>query len=327
MKEFNLVQKIIHQESGEELDLAFLHSFLFVEEMTLAAPKLVLKFNDDLAYIQDKLRLKQGDKLELVLADVYTRDGMQELLLFNILSLSKSESILVINCLFSPVWELKKPAMKARAFIRRHPTYCLKKLFPTLQVKASRCFSVEDYHILVGERPTAMLNQLAQEQGGHIYVQRDHVCFSRLEDGMSQKADFTYHHNDSRQANQIIQHKKLSGEVLLRDKVKREYKGWNLTKGFVKASTSDKKVPSELYPSQHKGTLKKIGITPNPSIDFTCVGNGFLTAGMTLDLVWNLEDDERIFDESMPERVVAWLVAHYYSQEKYYCRVKGVTVL
>lgn len=43
---------------------------------------------------------------------------------------------------------------------------------------------------------------------------------------------------------------------------------------------------------------------------------------MALKLWWHMPSQDKLFDESLPDQLVISSVAHYYSAQKYYCRVQ-----
>jgi len=325
-QEHLLIQEIKHIPSGETFDLGFLIEFTLAESMDLSGPKFMAEFDDPEAWLRDDVGLKEGDELEVTIADIYARDGVDEKIKFTILTVPVTGSSVKINAIATVIFVLKTRAAKAIVYRQRSPDYILEKLFPGINRDVGSFPVVEDYHLLAGEYPSYMLRQMALEQGAHAFLQRDTVCLYRLADIMAKpEPDFTYHYDDVTEQNQILRHIVPSAQHVLEDKIIRRYSGWNMTKGWV--STGESTLCPLKSSSQSTLTMKNICKSPKPAIDFTSIGNGFLKAGVCLDLVWNTLRIDAPIDESLPERVIVFNIAHNYRANKYFCRAKGVTPL
>jgi hypothetical protein len=322
-QQFLLFQKMVHKRTGIEMDLSFLLEGTWVETMDLAGPRLMMEFHDPQSYIKDRVGVRPLDEITVTLADPMTRDGLNIEQDYTVLTMPIAGDSVQFNCLFSPLFCLKNPAKSSRLYSRKPMSYIVRELLPGLKPDLARCPVVEDYHILAGERPTYMLRQMAREQGGHLFISREHVRFKRLKEQMAGEADATYHYGDPREKNQIIRHSVPSADLVMDDRLRRSFSGWNLTEGWVKSGKNSGAVP-ELHASPHKLTLDNLSLVHKPVLDFSCMGNGNLRAGAVLDLEWHMPRTDAPLDEYLPERVVAWNVAHYYKAQKYFCRVKGV---
>ena len=60
---------------------------------------------------------------------------------------------------------------------------------------------------------------------------------------------------------------------------------------------------------------------------FIALGNMSVTAGQAAKLVWHTPDPANPINEGLPDKVVVEGVAHWYSGQKYYCRIKGAVAL
>lgn len=320
------VQEVVHLRSGQKIDLAFIQEVTFVETMDLSGPQLMMDVDDPNAWLRDFIGLKNGDKISITMADMYVRDnGISDLIEFTVLSFPVEGQTVSINAMATKISDIKKRSVSAMVFNRKSPNLIINKLFPGLKYDIDKSPIIEDYHMLAGESPSYMLRQMTREQGAHLYMSRDTMCFKRLVDLMKKPADFIYHHDDEREENQIIDYTVPSTQHILEDQLFRRYSGWSMTKGWV--SVGDKTLPCIVSSSQSALTLKNITAAPKPTLDFTCMGNGGLRAGSCIDLIWHTNNIEAPIDESLPKRVIASVVSHFYASNKYYCRVKGVVPL
>lgn len=318
-----LFQKIVHKQSGKELDLSFLTEGKLVETMDLTGPRLMLTFRDPHRYISDELNMNECDQLTVTLADAYSTDEMSSVMEFTVLTRPKVATTVDIEALHSIVYNIKVPAAKAKAFVRRGASSLISHFFPNMQPEIGKFPVIEDYHLLPGDRASTLLKQFAQEQGGCMFVQRDKICFKKIDDLFKSAKAFVYENNNPKAMYRIIQYVEPSAKALVEDKVIRNVSGWNETKGWLK-STVNTSAPVLTHPVQSLSTINNASSGLSPVMDFTCAGNGKIKAGDVIEMRWNTQINERPLDESMPEKILVREVLHHYTTQKYYCRVKGV---
>ncbi len=321
-----LIQKITHMRTGEEVDISFLKGFTLIEPMDLSGPTGIFIFDDTFSSLRDGVGILEGDIFRVTLDDLYTDESgaINEEIDFTVLSRPLIDDHLQINVISKPIFNTKKKTTSAQVFNRKSAGNILNRLFPTLTPDVSRFPIIEDYHNLSGERASAMIRQMAREQGAHIYQRRKHICMHRLSDILNRtEPDIVYHHNDMTKVNQIITYQALSPQHILKDKIERRNSGWNMTDGWI---TGSGVLPGKSFSRQSsasKVTLGNIAHAAVPILDLTCHGNGKLMPGLCMEIVWhNIYRQDMPIDESLPDRAVVWLVAHHYSSNEYFCRVK-----
>jgi hypothetical protein len=322
--QFRLIQKIVHLPTGQEFDLGYLAEATLVETMDLSGPKLILRFRDPFLYLADALKLQSEDTIRVTLADAFDFDGMDAVMDFTLLCAPDAGGQMVLNCLGTPVFNAKKPLARPRLFSRRPMGQVVRELVPGLKQDLAKAPIVEDYHILSGERPTYALRQMAREAGGHIFLDRDRMAFKRLRELMAGSATLTYHHNDNRKELQVITYQVRKPDMILKDRLKRSYAGWDITKGWVTSDVNSGQV-FRLHASPARPILDALNEVRVPVLDCTMTGNGAIRAGSVLDIVWNTKRQDAPLNEALAGRVVVWSVAHYASDGKYFCRIKGCT--
>ncbi|HOH29114.1 MAG TPA: hypothetical protein PLC40_05535, partial [Candidatus Hydrogenedentes bacterium] len=138
------------------------------------------------------------------------------------------------------------------------------------------------------------------------------------------KVKHTYEHDNLQAGNQIIHFTRLNAKSLIKDRVERNIIGWDIVKGLVKSGKKTTK-PPEIVSVFNTKTMNSLIEIPFPAIDFTALGNGALMPGMPIAIKWNMGKTDAPIDESLPAKVVVGTVAHYYSAQKYFMRVKGIT--
>jgi len=321
--EFQLVQKIIHKRTEREVDLGFLSEFTMIETMDLSGPKVIMRLRDPYLYLTDTLALRAEDEFDITMADIFARDGIDVVLPFSLLKAPDAASMVVLNMMSTPIYKTKMPRKRSRLFPVGDPSAILGELFQGLKQEITRTPIAEAYHLLAGERDTYALRQLAREQGGHIFLDRDTMRLVRLEELIEKEPEFTYFHNDNREENQVISYQVRDPKLMLKDKVRRYFCGWDVVKGWVESNRNGSAVP-ERYGSPVGPVLDGINSAPVPVIDCVCTGNGLIRAGSIMGVTWKTRRAEAPLHENLPEKFIVWSVSHYFSDGKYWCRIKGV---
>jgi len=329
MADKNIFKKFTHVKSGQDFDIAYLRSSNYIETMDLDAPKLIMEWDDPGGYIKDILNLKELDEVEAHLSDDWALDGMNITQKFTVLTAKDAGPNLKINLIAKPIYKIKTIVDQTRVFRQRGVPEIIGAISGGMKVDGAGFPVVEDYHCIVGERPSATLKQLALEQGAHVWLGRESWKVKTFAKLFAQEPSFEYHYNKSDVDFQIINFTKPSHQNRIQEQHARLFTGWNSELGRIKApsggpvlSKAKGAFPSQ-FSSQNVQTLGNLPTAPQIAIDFMCHGNGFLTPGITLKLWWHQINPEAPLDESLPDKVVVFAVAHWYSAQKYYCRVKG----
>lgn len=322
MADKNIFKKFVHVNSGQEFDIAYLRESNYVETMALDGPKLMMEWDDGKRYIRDILKLKELDEVEAHLSDDWALDGLNVVQKFTVLTSKDAGPFLKINLIAQPMYKVKVVADKSRIFRQRGIPEIVKAVTGE-KVDGSGFPVVENYHLLDGERPSEMFKQMATEHGAHIWRARDCWKVKKFADLFSQGPSFEYHYNKEDEDFQITNFTRPSHQNRLQEQQVRKFSGWDEVDGRIKASSKGKSPFASKYSSQKRFTLNNLPISHKIAIDFMCYGNGFLTPGMVLKLWWHLGISDNPLDESLPDKIVIFAVAHYYSAQKYYCRLKG----
>lgn len=329
MSDDNLYRKFVHVRTGQEFDIGFLRESNYIETMDLDGPKLIMSWDDPNRYLKDELQIREGDEIEAHLSDDWSLDGMSVKQTFVVMVDPSADRYLKFNLMASPVYKLKTLADKTRIFRQRGVSEIIGAVSAGFKIDAGKFPVVEDYHCIAGERMSAMLRQIAGEQGGHIWFGRKEWHIKTLSALFAEEPAFEYHYGKPGADFQIISFTRPSQQSRIQEESVRGFSGWNDITGRVKApsagpilSKASKYAPI-LNASQNVRTLGNRPTASRIAIDFQTHGNGFLTPGMVLKLWWHMPSQGKPLDESLPDKVVISSVAHYYSAQKYYCRVKG----
>ena len=155
--------------------------------------------------------------------------------------------------------------------------------------------------------------------------------FKTLAELFKQSARVKYQDDNIKAKNQVGFSNSNGSSGIIKDRLSRSYVGWDMEKGFVRSGVTQgdqggdsNEVPMHFAPHSNPITLGNLQFAPVPSVDFVVIGNGNIMPGITMEIKWNETRQDAPIDEGMPPKIVVSTVAHYYSKNKYYCRVKGV---
>lgn len=323
-----LLQKVRLIRNGAEagvFDLSFLKEVTYIETIDLSGPRLMMTFDDTHSIIRDEMKVREKDILEIRIADVWERDGIDQTIQFVVWTMPDAGSSITLNCMQRNIDILKTPAKEAILFTKKPVETILRRLAPGLRYDVGSFSAIEDYHLLPGERPTRLLRQMAKEKAGLCYYRRGTLVFRKLSELARREAKHTFEHDNPAAKNQIVSFARENSKAIIKDRVERSIVGWDMTKGLVKSGRETKK-PPEFVSVFNQPTMSGLLDIPFPSIDFITSGNGALVPGLPLSIKWNQAKIDAPLDESLPRKVVIGTVAHFYSAQKYFTRVKGVTV-
>lgn len=327
--------KITHDTSGEPIDVGFIDQGTYIEDLSLTAPKLILKLKDHGMYLKNTLQIKEYDELTLSISDTWQEDGgenFQET--FVILTIKpEPNDIIKINCLAKPLFNMKTIADKTRIFSQRGVSEILSACSQGLETIMGKFAVVSNYHIIAGERPSTMLSQLAKEHGGHIWLCRGKLHMQSFKEMWAQEPVITFNEGKAYQENPILRYTRPSAQVEGQERNIRSFSGWDEKEGrlsissAIKSITGLKSVPPLPIGAQTKYVLSREPLAKKTAIDFITPGRLFLTPGQMVKILWHMPDPQNPIDEGMPDKVVIESVAHWYSHQHFYSRVKGAVAL
>lgn len=326
--------KIIHDQSGEELEIPYLDEGTYVESIELDGPKLMLAFRDPMERIKNDLQIKEYDTLTVSFGDTWREDGVSEKDTFTVLTIRPEQDGRVkLNLMAKTVYSMKTIADKTRVFTQRGLADILGAFSSGAKLNLGKFPVIENYHCIAGERPSSLLRQIASEQGAHIWYARGSVHMKRFAELIAQSPALTFHWGTMNTENGIVRYTKPSGQMRAQENKVRTFTGWNEVTGRVKTSVDMPVLskagskPTAITASPNLFVLGQAPIAKKTAIDFVALGNMSVTAGQKIKIVWHTADPSNPVNEGLPDNVVVESVAHWYSAQKYYCRVKGAVAL
>ena len=306
----------------------------YVESTQLDGPKLVLCFADPENYIKAHVQIREYDEFLVAFGDSYRENGVSEQDDFTVLTCTpQQDGTVKINLMASIVYSMKKMADKTRVFAQRGVPEILQAFAGGARLDVGKFPVVENYHNIAGERPSALLRQIAAEHGAHIWYARGVLSMRRFEELFSREPAMTFHWGTIRNENGIVRYTRPSAQLRAQEMAVRTFTGWNEVTGRVKTSPDSPVLsragskPAAITGSPNTFVLGNGPVATRTAIDFVALGNMSVTAGQSIKLMWHLPDPANPINEGLPDKVVVEGVAHWYSAQRYYCRVKGAVAL
>lgn len=326
--------KIVHDRTGEELEIAYLDEGTYVESIELDGPKLMLAFRDPMDRIKNDLQVREFDTLTVSFCDLWRENGVNERDVFTILTCKPDQDGKIrMNLMAKTVYGMKVIADKTKIFTQRGLSDILGTWSNGAKLNLGKFPVVENYHCIAGERPSNMLRQIALEQGAHLWYARGSIHMKRFAEMFSQEPALTFHWGTMKHENGIVKYEKPSGQLVAQENNVRTFTGWNEIRGRVKTSPDMPVLakagskPTTITNSPNTFILGNAPVAKKTAIDFISLGNMSITAGQAVKLIWHTADPSNPVDEGLPDKVVVESVAHWYSNQKYYSRVKGAIAL
>jgi hypothetical protein len=346
-----LIHSVTHD--GEEVDLSFLIEATVVESIDLSGPRIMMKFNDQFSLVRDRLKIRPGSILEIVVPmgedisdpDHPTLDEAYED--YQVLTMPvTAKGEVILNCMHKDVWQWKQPIVDPRIFKRWNPVEIIKDWEPKHNrwdyvydegYDSGNSFPVtEDYHFLPGERVSLTIGQMALEHAACFFLTRGERFHCQAKRRIVEAEPlFTYDYYDEAWPRDVEEFGPYHGQILfyarpynntiLQDMMVRRYIGFHMTDGLLTA-TKNITCPRKFMSQKYQITLDNLNINLIPAVEFTAPGNAYLVAGAMMKLNWYQSDRNHPIDESLPDKALVGTVVHHYSAQKYFMRVKCLTL-
>ena len=329
-----IFSKVLHKQSGEELEAAYLQEGTYIESMQLDGPKLVLVYADPENYIKSHLRIREYDEFSVSFGDSFRENGVSEKDDFTVLTCTpQQDGTVKLNLIASTVYSMKKIADKTRIFAQQGIPEILQAFSGGARLDVGKFPVVENYHNIAGERPSALLRQIAGEHGAHLWYARGRISMRRFDELFAREPAITFHWGRLKDENSIVRYTQPSVQMRAQEASVRTFTGWNEVTGRVKTSPDSPVLsrsgskPTVITSSPNTFVLGNGPVATKTAIDFVALGNMSVTAGQSVKLMWHTPDPANPINEGLPDKVVVEAVAHWYSGQRYYCRVKGAVAL
>lgn len=321
-------KSIVHKQSGQKIMGPEIVEGVYIENMDLSGPKLVIKVKDYGSFLSRDLKLKEYDEFTVAMNDGNASiRGDWTLLKYMGIEGGMGKLFLMSKDLY----KMKEIAKTTTVFHRRGLADILSLIAQGLKPILGLFGITNDYHVYAGERPTETLRQIEQEQGAHIWTCRGKFNMKRAAEIFAQSPvmEFEYKGKGSCE-HPVTDYKKASNQIETQDSSARSFRGWDETKGRIKTSPSvpfmkglGRRAPTQTSAS-NSYTLNNAPISIEKAVDFYTPGDLRIEAGKTVKVRWNTGDPANPINTGLPAKMIATCVCHWYRMGgEFWTRVEG----
>lgn len=307
-----LIQKITVK--GAEVDLSLIKEATYVETIDLSGPRLMLRFNEIDRQMRDDYGLVDDADMAVTIGDQDEAGGISITETFVIKSSdSNGPNDLKVSALVKAVDEIKKPAKETTMLNAKTVQAIVGQVAGG--VSESDPFPLVDcFHLNMGEKASVKLTQLAMEIGAKIFYARGGFKIKSLAKLAAQEGAVSFYSEDDLKDTQMLAINVSEKKTIVKDTIERSFVGWEITEGYIGGSGSG---PLEITQYHSSGILRNLSGHIEPLIEFTTQGVGSYTPGQMHKIKLSRSKVGKPYDESLPEKGLVTLAAHWYSPGKY----------
>lgn len=291
-----------------EIPRSMIARCLYIEVADLTGPQLQLEIRDNSSYVVDQLGVKKGTILTCSFGDPQGIGNTTWTDTFEVLKAPQSADIVTIIAFSEKVKTLKIPASKPQFFVKKQPANIVRALATSLTVNADNFKKLGTYHLNMGQKPSGVLAQMAQEAGALCWVCRGSINVKSMATLSRQSPALTYEANNPKAALRINRFAKLNNDdQYIRS---RQYRlmAYSPTKGLL--TSGDKSWPVKMVSVDDQTALNNLSTFLLPKIDIEVTGNSAITPGLPIKVLIHNYNTESGLDESVPTKLIVKLAAH-----------------
>lgn len=295
---------------GQEIPRSMMLTCLYIEHCGLTAPQLKIEYKDSTNWIINQLGVKHGSILTVTLGDPNGNGQTQWSDTFFVVKAPAKGDVVTLYAFSESVRLLKVPAVSAQFFVKKQPMTIVQALAKGLDVAADTFTKQGTYHLNVGQKPSAVLQEIARDDGAVVWVARGSIYFRSMAKLAAARPKLTYTANNPTSDGLTITRWRVinNDDQYLKDHQFR-FMGYDLEGGLITAGSP--KNPVKWVAAQDKIVLSNMCKTLLPKFEMECEGNGALTPGVTVKCLVNSYSTDSGLDESVPQQMIVSKVAHY----------------
>ncbi|RAU45300.1 phage tail tape measure protein [Pseudocitrobacter sp. RIT415] len=306
-----------------EIPRSMIASCLYIEIADLTGPQLRLEIHDSSSYVVDQLGVKKGTILTCSFGDPQGLGNTTWVDTFEVLKAPQSSDMVTIIAFSEKVKALKQPAPKPQFFVKKQPANIVSALATALTVSADNFKKLGTYHLNMGQKPSGVLAQMAQEAGALCWVCRGTINVKSMATLSRSSPALTYEANNPKAPLRLNRFAKLNNDdQYIRS---RQYRlmAYHPTKGLLTAG--DKSWPVKMVSVDDQTALNNLSTFLLPKIDVEVTGNSAITPGLPVKVLIHNYNSESGLDESVPTKLIVRVAAHQEDRFGYVTRaVLGV---
>lgn len=310
-----------------EIPRSMMLSCLYLEHAGLTGPQIKIQFKDSTNWIAGFLGVAYGSYLEVTLGDPNGNGQTQWKETFFVLKAPLQSDMVTIFGFSNGVRLLKVPAVKAQFFVNKQPASIINSLISGggLTVVADTFTKQGTYHLNVGQKPSAVLKEIARDDGAMCWVARGAIHFRSMSKLAATSAALTYEANNPQSKNLLMTRWRVVNndhEYLKQHQFR--FMGYDMQGGLIESGSKD--FPIKWVSAQDQQVLSNMSKCMLPRFIMETGGNGALTPGMSIKCLVHSYNTDSGLDESVPPLMVVNRVAHYEDRYTYTSKAELATV-
>lgn len=300
----------------QEIPRSMMLTCLYIEHAGLSAPQLVIEYKDSTNWIVNQLGVKTGSLLSVTLGDPHGNGQTQWNDTFYVLKCPSKGDVVTIYAFSDSVRLIKDPAAKAQFFVEKQPKNIIAALVKGLKVDADTFTKQGTYHLNVGQKPSAVIQEIARDDGAIAWIARGTIFFKSMTRLAASNPALTYSaNNPTTDGFTITRWRVLNNDQAYLKDYQYRFMGYDMEGGLISAGSPNH--PVKMVAAQEKSILSNMLKTLLPKFEMECEGNGKLTPGLVVKCLVNSYSNDNGLDESVPAKMIISKVAHFEDRYSY----------
>lgn len=300
------------------LPRSWITSVIYIEKTRLTAPLLVLDVHDTDGKLVDEMGASYGGILVAELGDPTGQRGAYKETFF-VTSAPASGDVVRITSLSVDLKRLKTPSARVRLYADRQPGDIMKEFGDKMTIDADAFKKAMTYHLNMGEKPSGVLRQIAEDHGALVWCARGKFCMKDMAKLIKGKPVFTYEANNPKAKYTISKRSNLNQDNATTSSRDYRFVGYSMTDGYIEVG--DKSKPIKYISDADIATLTNMARVLVPKLDIEVSGNPDITAGMVIAIQIHRYDPDNQVDETLPKNFIVAAVIHHEDRIGYTTRM------
>ena len=308
-----------------EIPRSMMLSCLYVEHAGLTGPQLMISFKDSTNWITGYLGVKYGSIITVTLGDPNGNGKTQWSDTFFVLKAPSKGDVVTFYAFSQAVRLLKMPAVAAQFFVEKQPKAIISTLASGLSITADTFTKQGTYHLNVGQKPSAVLNEIARDDGAIVWSCRGGIFFRSLDKLANASASLTYEANNPKSENLLMTRwATINNDHHFLQQHQYRYMGYDMSGGLIESGSKD--YPVKWVDAHDQSVLSNMSKCLLPKFEFECEGNGALTPGLVVKPLVHSYSSDSGLDETVPAKVIIRRVTHFEDRYSYTSKAECATV-
>lgn len=227
--------------NGGEMPRNWVTSALYIEKTSLTAPLLVLEVHDPAGKLVDEMGARHGATLVAELGDPTGQRGAYKETFF-VTSAPASGDVVRIIAVSADLKRLKTPSARVRLYADRQPGDVMTEFAGPMAIEADAFRKAMTYHLNMGEKPSGVLRQMAEDHGALVWCARGKFCMKDMVKLVGTKATFVYEANNPQAEYTISKLSNINQDAAATSSRDYQYVGYSMTDGYVAVGDKTKPV-------------------------------------------------------------------------------------